>query len=147
STALAATPPDQSQVIAALTALDAEQQRFLDSAGTSNGAPVAASGSTTQSPAAATGARPTVATLLDELSDAQGALARGDYAAAAARPRPFASTWLDVEGEIKTRSADASRQTETHMALAASLASQGSPDTQAVVDRMATRLAPYRDAG
>ena len=33
------------------------------------------------------------------------------------------------------------------MALAATLASQGSPDAQAVIDRMANRLEPYREAG
>jgi high-affinity iron transporter len=136
--ALAATPPDQAQVIDALTALDAEQQRFIAGAAQST-----SSGQTSQS---TTGTTPTVATLLDQLNTAQAALARGDYPAATAQLTTFETTWLDVEGEIKTRSADDYRTTETDMALAASLAAQRSPEAAAVVDRMATRLETYRTA-
>lgn len=154
--ALAATPPDQTQVVSALTALDTEQQQFLSGAssapapGTSPASASAASTSTASTSTrvtAAAAAKPTVASLLDELGEAQAALGRNDYSTAAARLNAFQSTWLDVEGEIKTRSADAYRQTETDMGLAATLAAQGSPDAQAVVDRMATRLEPYREAG
>jgi high-affinity iron transporter len=151
--ALAATPPDEARVVAALTALDAEQRQFLGGNVSASTAPAPgespAVGASTAAAAATggTAGKPTVATLLDELSDARAALATGDYVAAAARMNAFQSTWLEVEGEIKTRSADAYRATETDMALAATLAAQGSPDTLGVVDRMATRLDPYRDAG
>ncbi|HEY2592705.1 MAG TPA: FTR1 family protein [Chloroflexota bacterium] len=89
---------------------------------------------------------PTVATLLDQLSAAQTALANNDYATAASQLNAFHSTWPSVEGQIKTRSATDYRQTETDMGLAATLAAQGSPDTQAVVERMATRLQPYDES-
>jgi high-affinity iron transporter len=134
--AFAGSPPDQSQVVNALTALDAEQQRFLSGVGQA----------TSDTPSGTT-SNPTVATLLDQLSDARAALARNDYAAATASLKAFESTWLDVEGEIKTRSADAYRQTETDMQLATTLSAQSSPNTAAVVDRMASRLEPYREAG
>jgi high-affinity iron transporter len=137
SAAFAASPQDQAQVVTTLSALQGENQRFL-----SGGATAAAEASAT----AAT-ERPTVATLLEQLSAAQASLANNDYPSATTSLKAFESTWLDVEGEIKTRSADAYRQTETDMELAATLASQGSPQTAAVVDRMATRLEPYRDAG
>jgi high-affinity iron transporter len=133
NTALAALPPDQTQVVTALAALDAEQQRFI--AGARSAIP------------AAPAANPTVATLMDQLGDAQAALARNDYPAATASLKAFESTWLDVEGEIKTRSADDYRQTETDMQLATTLAAQSSPAAAALVDRMATRLEPYREAG
>ena len=136
--AFAPTPPDQAQVVAALTALDGEQQRFLAGSG---------GGSTSPATAPATTDKPTVSTLLDQLGTAQSALARQDYPTAAAQLKAFETTWLDVEGEIKTRSGDDYRQTETDMQLATTLAAQGSPATAAVVARMATRLEPYRDAG
>jgi high-affinity iron transporter len=144
SAALGTTPPDQTQVVTALTALDAEHQKFLAAA--SSPASTATAGETA-APQPATAAKPSVGTLLDQLADARAALARNDYATATARLNAFQSTWLDVEGEIKTRSADAYRQTETDVALAATLAAARSPDTQAVVDRMTTRLEPYREAG
>jgi high-affinity iron transporter len=135
SAALAASPPSQTQEVNALTALDTENQRFLSG------------GATETASATAPSEKPTVATLLDQLSGAQAAIANGDYASATASLKAFESTWLDLEGEIKTRSADTYRQTETDMQLAATLASQRSPETATVVDRMATRLEPYRDAG
>ena len=136
STAFAAQPVDAEQVIVSLSALDREQQAFV----TSN-APSTTSVAST-SPSAAS--KPTVATLLDILGAARADVVNGDYPSATARLKTFESTWLDVEGQVKTRSADAYRQTETDMALATSLASQGSPETLDVVTRMATRLEPYR---
>ncbi|MBV9602841.1 MAG: iron permease, partial [Chloroflexi bacterium] len=134
--ALAASPPDQTRVVDALAALDAEQQQFVAGGATDAGATPPASSD-----------KPTAATLLDQLGAARAALARNDYPTAAASLKAFEATWLDVEGEIKTRSADDYRQTETDMELAATLAAQGSPQAAAVVDRMATRLEPYRAGG
>jgi high-affinity iron transporter len=137
ATAFAATPPQQSQVVTALQALDAEQQHFVQTPG---------SVATVSAPGQASSEKPTVTTLLDQLGDAKAALARNDYATAAARLDTFQTTWLDVEGDIKTRSADAYRDTENDMALAASLAKQQSPQATDVVDRMSARLEPYREA-
>jgi high-affinity iron transporter len=132
SNAFAATPADANQVVSALTALDREQQAFI-------------SGQTSTSPAnPAAVSTPTISSVLDLLSDAQAALARNDFATASARLTTFETTWLAVEGEVKTRSPEDYRQTEIDMALATSLASQNSPQTVAVVNRMATRLEPYR---
>ena len=134
--ALAAPQPDVDQVVSALAALDAQQQAFVGgSAGT---APDTTSGSSAASP--------TVSTLVDQLNDTQAALARNDYAAASGDLKAFESTWLDVEGQVKTRSVDDYRQTETDMALATTLTSQSSPEAGVVVARMGSRLQPYQQA-
>jgi high-affinity iron transporter len=138
STAFEARPVDAEQVIASLSALDREQQAFVTGA-----APGPTSVAST-SPSAVS--KPTVGTLLDVLAAARADLVNGDYPSATARLKTFESTWLEVEGEVKTRSADAYRQTETDMALATSLAGQGSPETLDVVTRMAARLEPYGEA-
>src|SRR4051794_40394026 len=98
TTAFAATPPDQTQVTTSLQALDSEQQHFIQTASTP-GTPGA-----TQATSPAGAQKPTVTTLLDQLGDARSALARNDYATAAARLDAFQTTWLDVEGDVKTRS-------------------------------------------
>jgi high-affinity iron transporter len=85
-----------------------------------------------------------MASLLAVLDSARASLLRGDYPSATGQLKTFETTWLDVEGEVKTRSADDYRQTENDMALASTLAGQGSPQTIDVVNRMATRLEPYR---
>jgi high-affinity iron transporter len=133
SNAFAATPPVASQVVSALTALDREQQAFL-------------SGQASTPKPNAEPEKATIGSVLDMLSDAQAALTRNDYTTASARLTTFETSWLAVEGEVKTRSPEDYRQTENDMALAASLASQHSPQTVAVVNRMATRLEPYRAA-
>jgi high-affinity iron transporter len=133
SNAFAATPPVASQVVSALTALDREQQAFL-------------SGQASTAKPNAEPEKATIGSVLDLLSDAQAALARNDYATASARLTTFEADWLAVEGEVKTRSPEDYRQTENDMALAASLAGQNSPQAVAVVNRLATRLEPYRAA-
>ena len=137
SAAFAAAPPDAGKVADALVALDGAQQAFITGQ-------VPAKPQTQPGQSAA--ATPTVQTLLDLLGDSQAALAKNDYTTAAARLKSFETAWLDVEGEVKTRSADDYRQTETDMALASTLASQSSPQAVDVVNRMATRLQPYRTA-
>ncbi len=142
SAAFANTPVDPAKVTAALADLDHEQQSFIQ------GQPVGGSTAsvTGVSSAAPTGAKPTISTLLTLLSDTQGALAKKDYPTAAAQLKTFQTDWLDVEGDVKTRSADDYRNTENDMNLAFTLASQASPGTATVVSRMATRLQPYREA-
>jgi high-affinity iron transporter len=134
ASAFAATPPDAARVADALVALDREQQAFI----------------TGQAPAQTSQSRapvaPSMQSELDLLADAQAALAKNDFPTAATRLKSFETAWLDVEGQVKTRSADDYRQTETDMALASTLASQNSPQTVDVVNRMATRLQPYRTA-
>jgi high-affinity iron transporter len=136
SVALAASPPQQAAVVAALNALDHEQQQFVHGAPPTSQAQVA--------PAASEPA--SIASLLQLLTDAKGALARGDFAAAATSMKTFETTWPDVEGQVKTRSAGAYRDTENDMGLAASLLSQQSQEAAPVLDRMAKRLEPYRQA-
>jgi high-affinity iron transporter len=130
--ALAPAQADPNQVAAALTALDQQQQAFIASAGANSGAPQTTTSSGTS-----------IGTLVAQLDDAQAALARGDSAAASADLKSFERSWPDVEGQVKTRSADDYRQTETDMALAETLASQSSPEAAPVVARMSARLQPY----
>lgn len=141
SVALAASPPDASKVASALAALDSEQQLFIQGKPAST-----ASGAAPQTAGSPSTGTPTMGTLLDLLHDADSSLAAGDYASAQARLKTFQTVWLDVEGQVKTRSVDDYRQTENDMALADSLAGQRSPETRAVVNRMATRLEPYQQA-
>jgi high-affinity iron transporter len=137
STALEAQPVDAERLIASLSALDREQQAFISGV---------TPASTTDGAATPSGAsKPSVGTLLDLLAAARADVSNGDYPTATARLKTFESTWLDVEGEVKIRSADAYRQTETDMALATTLASQSSPETLNVLARMATRLEPFRE--
>ena len=137
STELDEQPVDTDGLIAALSALDREQQSFV------SGVTPASTSGISATPQGAS--KPNVGTLLDLLAQARADVSNGDYATATARLKTFESTWLDVEGEVKTRSADAYRQTETDMALATTLASQRSPETDKVLTRMATRLEPFRD--
>jgi high-affinity iron transporter len=131
--AFAASEPNSDQVASALSALDSEQQAFVGDSTAPNPA----------NPTGDTATAPTVGALLAELGDAQAAFAHHDYATATSRLAAFDSTWLDVEGQVKTRSADDYRQTETDAALAATLLGQGSPEAGAVLERMAARLRPY----
>jgi high-affinity iron transporter len=132
SAALGPAQADPNQVVAALSTLDQQQQAFIASAGSTSGAPqtVPSSGAS-------------IGSLLGQLDDAQAALARGDSVDASADLKGFERSWPDVEGQVKTRSADDYRQTETDMALADTLASQNSPEAAAVVARMSARLQPY----
>jgi high-affinity iron transporter len=128
-TTLAGTPTSE-EAVQALVALDQEQQAFIATA------PAAA----TPEPTSATSS---VSMLVAQLNAAQTALARGDYSTAESQLKAFESTWLDVEGQIKTRSGDDYRQTETDTELAETLISQKSPDAANVVARMSARLQPY----
>jgi high-affinity iron transporter len=136
-TALAAKPVDQAALVAALSALDREQQLFVEGK-----PPTARPGSAPAAPAA--GGPPTMGLLLDQLAAARAAQARGDYAGAAAQLKAVQNTWLEVEGQVKTRSAEDYRQFENDMALAYAQLTQTRPESATVLERMATRLEPYR---
>ena len=97
---------DAERVVASLSALDREQQSFI--------AGQAPSSTVVTSPPTAGSNKPTVGTLLDLLGSARGDIQNGDYATATARLKTFESTWLDVEGDVKTRSADAYRRWTQH---------------------------------
>ena len=138
SAAFSKAPPDQATVVAALSTLDQEMQLFVQ------GKPASSGAATTSVPAPAPASGPvTMATLVGELQNTSTALSAGDYTSAAATLERFQSDWLDVEGEVKTRSADDYRQTESDMALASSQADQKSPAAAQTVSRMTTRLQPY----
>lgn len=134
---LGATQPDATKLVAALAALDREQQLFVDGK-----PPTASSGSAASAPAGS----PTMALLLDQIAAARAAQAHGDYAGAAARVKAAQNTWLDVEGQVKTRSAEDYRQSENEMALAYTQLSQSRPEAAATLERLSARLEPYRAA-
>jgi high-affinity iron transporter len=137
SVAFATNAADQPQLVAALMSLNADQQQFITTYSQA-GASQQTTGPQTHSSS--------VATLITLLDQAHTALAANDYQTATAKLQSFDSTWLDVEGEVKTRSADDYRNTENDMALATSLSNQHSLQALAVVDRMSTRLEPYTQA-
>ena len=170
--AFSKTSPETSQIVTTLEALDREQQAFIKGlpAGSSSTAGSTTGGSSTTVPPAtsaasgpgatraavptaavnpsssATTTTTTIDSVLGLLETARTAQAKGDYAAAAASVSKFQNDWLDVEGQVKTRSAEDYRQTENDMALAFNLLSQKSSEGKAVLDRMITRLEPYKQA-
>lgn len=103
-------------------------------------------GSTAATTGPAPGTPPTVASLLNLLTIAQNQQSQGDWAGASTTIKTFQDNWPDVEGQIKTRSAEAYKNTENDMALAYSLSQQKSPDLKNVLARMASRLEPFKDA-
>ena len=115
---------------AALSALELSQEKFLQLAGQ----PVT---NETQ------GIAYTPAMLIAELTEARAFQSAGQYDDAADEMGHFQKIWLNVEGEIKTRGADAYRQTENDMALALDLLQKKSPDSAAVLERMSARLEPF----
>lgn len=138
SVAFSRTPTDPDKVVDALAKLDETQDAFIATGGTGP--------ATTAQPASANGGQATVASALALLTEAQAAVARDDYAIASQRLRSFNTAWLDIEGQVKTRSADDYRQTEVDMAMASSLAGQRSPQAGTVVGAMVARLQPYAEA-
>ncbi len=130
-------PVDQKEVITALTALDNYNKDF------SKGETKAPPNPTTSAPAE----KPTISSVLGKLDEARDFMAKSNYTAAASEVKEFQQDWLEVEGQVKTRSAQDYVQTENDMALAYSLLTQNSPTAKAVLDRMYTRLEPYKNAG
>ncbi len=167
--AFSKTPPEASQIVTTLEALDREQQAFIKGlpAGISSTVGSTTGGSSTTVPPATSAASgpgatratvptaavnpsssatttTTIASVLGLLETARTAQTKGDYVAAAALVSKFQNDWLDVEGQVKTRSTEDYRQTENDMAVAFNLLSQKSPEGKAVLDRMITRLEPYK---
>jgi high-affinity iron transporter len=143
SAAFAAEPIDGDRVLASLAALDHEQDLFIDGEPSSTPAPASL---TTQPGPRTTQTSPTIGGLISLLADARAALAGADYVTAIEKLQAFETTWVAVEGEVKTHSASDYRLTETDMGLASALVSQRSPEALAVVDRMAGRLQPYQQS-
>lgn len=102
---------------------------------------------TTPAVAATESGEPTITLLLEHLGKTRAALNAGDYATANAAFEKFNETWLDVEGEVKTRSAGDYRETENDMARITTGISKKSTDLVPVLDAMETRLKPYENAG
>ncbi|HEX2910470.1 MAG TPA: FTR1 family protein [Chloroflexia bacterium] len=131
-------PPASKEVVTALEALETTNEAFIKGQAVSSTSTPATSVTTTE--------KASVATLLNLLSEARADLNKQDFAGAQREVNEFQQTWLDVEGQIKTRSADAYTQTENDAALLNTLLSQKSPEAGAVLDRMSNRLAPYTEA-
>jgi high-affinity iron transporter len=146
SAALAQNRPNRDQVLAALTALDTEQKRFI-----AGQPPLATSPLPTPAPldAATQSANgtPTVSSLLGELTQTRAAVEAGDFSGATERFKQFRETWLDVEGEVKTRSASDYRATEDDMARVETALGDRSSAAIAILDGMSRRLQPYASTG
>jgi high-affinity iron transporter len=136
--------------VTALTALDQAQKTFITSQGGSpSSAPAAAGAPVVTAPVASAASTATssqgasISTLIQQLSAAQAAANKGDYAGASTQMKAFENTWPDVEGQVKTRSATAYAQTEDDMGLAQGLLNQKSPESKTVLNRMYVRLTPF----
>ena len=134
--ALSNTIPDKAAILAALNELDAEQIRFI-----SGNLP------TPQPTTTPSTDKPTISTLLSELAATDSAVKAGDYASAISQFEIFKDTWLDIEGEIKTRSQSDYRQIENDMARVSTALSDRSPGAIPVLEGMITRIKPYENAG
>ncbi len=141
--ALAAKPAGGAAVVAALSALDDELRRFVA------GEPPAAAGSSAAvaTPESTTKTKPTIAGLIDLAQATDTAVDGGDFAAAKQRFDAFSDMWIEVEGEVKTRSASDYRAVENDMARIDTAISQRSADAARLLDGMKVRLARYVDAG
>jgi len=127
-------------VASALAALDAENQAFI-----AGKPPVARTANARGAPAVATPAsKATIATLLTEIEATKAAVQGGDWARAAAEFDAFGSTWVDVEGQVKTRSATDYREIENDMARVTSAIGQRDASATGLLDGLTTRLALYR---
>lgn len=145
-------PPDAGQVVAALTALSQAQTTFISAQGGSqtavapapavSSAPVATAPTTAATPATSAQANSSISTLIQQLSLAQTAVDKGDYAGASVQMKAFENTWPDVEGQVKNKSATTYSQTEDDMGLAAGLLNEKSPESKTVINRMYSRLEP-----
>ena len=128
--ALARTPVDTTALATVLDGLKDTNQEFI------NSNPV-----TGQSQSAASGV--TVSSVLSGLDQARQDQAKGDYASAAREVKTFQTNWLEIEGQVKTRSVADYSQTENDMNLAYDLLTKNSAEAKTVLDRMYNRLQPY----
>lgn len=87
--------------------------------------------------------KPTLTQLLGELAEAQAFAGAGDYATAKTELREhFMKVWVEVEGEVKTRSPETYAAIEADVALAGNLLDQKSPQAKEVLARMSAQLTP-----
>ena len=145
SAALSSGNKDKAQ--AALQALDAEQQRFIKGQPAGELNPAVSSTATTAPTPTKSNSTATITALLLILTTSRDAASRGEYNKAATQFSTFDDTWVDVEGEVKTRSAGDYRATEDDMARVSTLLGDGSPDSVAALNGMIARLRPYENAG
>jgi len=139
--ALTASKPDKDTIVKALTALAAENKRFIA------GQPASDTSTATTSNASQQIGDATVTTLLGLLATTKQQAQSGDFAAANKTWSQFGDTWLDVEGEIKTRSAGDYRDTENDMARVATALGKKDAGVVTMLDGMTARLKPYENAG
>ncbi|MSQ32394.1 MAG: FTR1 family iron permease [Dehalococcoidia bacterium] len=134
--ALSNTTPDKAVILTALNNLDIEQARFI-----SGNLP------TPQPTGTPSTDKRTISTLLSQLAATYSAVKAGDYASASVQFDTFKNTWLDVEGEIKTRSDFVYRNTENDVARVSTALSSRSPDAASLLDGMINHIKPYENAG
>src|SRR5215213_1808001 len=127
------------EAVAALTALNAELKKFASGQPATQ---VSASASVTATEAG----EPTITLLLEHLGKTRAAFNAGDYPAASAAFDKFGDTWLDVEAEVKTRSAGAYREIENDMARVSTGLSKRSSEVGPVLDGLEKRIKPYENA-
>ena len=132
--ALAATPPSKDAVTRALSALAAANDAFI-----AGKPPV---GSATPATAEARGASSMTA-LLEVLGATKAAVQSGDWATATARWDVFGAMWIDVEGQVKTRSAGDYRATEDDMARVSTGLNAKAASAIGLLDGINARLTPY----
>ena len=126
-------PIDPKTLTTALTNLETTNEQFIK-------------GNFTATTVSSTPSTANVGTLLTMLDTARTKQAQGDWSGAAAEIKQFEDTWLDVEGQIKTRDQDAYVQTENDMGIAYDLLNSQSAQSTDVLNRMYNRLKPYENA-
>lgn len=137
----ALTASDKDGAIKALQALDREQRLFI------TGQPPGESQSTQPAAADSVQVESSVSGLIALLEQTRSQVKAGDFTAASATWARFEDTWLEVEGEIKTRSSADYRNTENDMARVSTALSKKDGGVTGVLDGMNTRLQPYQALG
>ncbi len=140
--ALSQSKPDKAQVVTALTALDTELKRFV-----AGQPPLDAAVPTTSTQPVATG-ESSITNALGLLESTRQAVAAGDFETATAHFEAFSNMWLDVEGEVKTRSASDYRRIENDMArVSTALSKSSASDATPVLGELHDRLSLYEASG
>lgn len=141
-TALESRPADASPVRAALERLRGECDAFV-----AGRPPLAAASEASAAASAPTSAGPvSLASLVTHLDRAGAQLDAGDAAGAAAEVDTFRRDWTEVEGQVKTKSAQTYRDIENNMALAYGQLTQRPADitgARTTLTRLKSDLAPY----
>lgn len=135
--ALAATPPSKDAVTRALAALAAENDAFIAGKAPVGGAAAPATAGTQPS---------SISALLEILAATKTAVQAGDWTTATARWDVFGAMWIDVEGQVKTRSAGDYRAIEDDTARVSTALNAKSASATTLLDGMNARLTPYISA-